>query len=465
MSRLVDNNFIVDTDSYKVSHYRQLPPGTKKLYSFFESRGGMYKEVTFFGLQYVLLEHLAGKVVTEEKIEEAKEICAKHFDDPTLFNEKDWRYILDEYDGHLPLDIRAVPEGRAYPTSNVLMTAVNTDDRLPHLTNYAETLLVQSWYPSTVTTLSREIKKTILAYLELTGDPASVQFKLHDFGFRGSTCAEAAGIGGTAHMVNFMGTDTMRALRVARAYYGEDMAGKSIYAAEHSTITSWGRGGEERAYRNMLEQFPTGYVAVVSDSYDIFKACSELWGGKLKDEVLARDGVLVIRPDSGDPATTVLKVIEILGDRFGTEINSKGYKVLHPKVRVIQGDGIDGDTVRDILWLLEMHDWSADNIAFGSGGGLLQKMDRDTQKFAFKGSAIYGPHGWETFRKEPITDKGKKSKAGRLALINDFGEYRTVAYQDDYREGDLLEPVFLNGKMLRTQNLAEIRQNALVGGL
>ena len=181
------------------------------------------------------------------------------------------------------------------------MTVENTDPELPWVTNYVETLLSMIWYPSTVATQSRYMRLRVLNYLEATGDTSLIDFKVHDFGFRGSTSVESAGIGDSAHLVSFKGTDTFQGIRVARKYYGEPMAGFSIPAAEHSTITSWGYENEKDAYANMLKAFPTGLVAVVSDSYDIYNACREIWGKELKEAVLARDGVLVVRPDSGYP--------------------------------------------------------------------------------------------------------------------------------------------------------------------
>lgn len=455
------SNIMLATDSYKVSHYRQYPAGTTRVFSFFESRGGRYPETVFFGLQYLIKKHLLGVVVTEEKIEEAKEIFAAHFGSDKMFNEAGWRHILTVHNGRLPIEIRAVKEGSRIPTSNVLVTVVNTDPEVPWLTNYIETLLVQLWYPTTVATQSYFMKQTILRYLEETGTPELVDFKLHDFGFRGSTTVESAGIGGAAHLVNFKGTDTVEALLVAKNFYSEKMAGFSIPAAEHSTITSWGRDGEVEAYRNMLRKYPDGLVAVVSDSYDIFFACENIWGGILRDEVLARNGTLVIRPDSGDPVTVILRVFEILGRKFGFEVNSKGYKVLNPKVRVIQGDGIDYLSIGDILEAMKRAGWSADNIAFGSGGGLLQKIDRDTQKIAFKCCAVEVSGEWVDVMKDPITDPGKRSKAGRLALVHRNGKYETVREEEVFGD-DLLVTVFKNGNLLVDYTLANVRERVNV---
>lgn len=452
-------NIILSTDSYKVTHWQQYRPGTSHVFSFFESRGGRFPKITFFGLQYILKRYLTGEVVTSESIDEARDVFSRHFGNPELFNEQGWRHILKRHGGRLPIRILAIPEGTTVPVHNVLMTVENTDSQVPWLTNYMETLLCQVWYPITVCTQSREMRKLILMSLQRTGDPGEVDFKLHDFGFRGSTSIESAGIGGVAHLVNFKGTDTMEALVIARDYYQEPMAGFSIPAAEHSTITSWGKNNESSAFENMLTSFPTGSVAVVSDSYDIFNACLKIWGSELKDKVLQRDGVLIVRPDSGDPPSVVVKVLNILGESFGFTINNKGFKVLNPKVRVIQGDGIDYAMLEKILSAIEVEKWSADNLAFGSGGGLLQNVNRDTQKFAFKCSAICVNKIWRNVFKNPITDSSKKSKAGRLVLIKSGHAYSTVR-DENTTEKNLLVPVFENGKLLKDYSLSEIRTRA-----
>ena len=455
-------NFILQTDSYKISHWRQYPPGTTNVYSFFESRGGKFPNVTFFGLQYIIKNYLTDIVVCNQDIEEAKEFFKAHFGRDDLFNEAGWRIIVDEYGGKLPITIRAVPEGTTVPTGNVLMTVENDDERLPWLTNYVETLLSQVWYPCTVATQSREMRRVVEYYLEKTGTPGLIDFKVHDFGYRGSTSEESSAIGGAAHLTSFMGTDTMSALRLARKFYGGSMAGFSIPAMEHSTVTSWGRENEAAAYDNMLFQFPTGIIAAVSDSYNIYDACSEIWGDKLKDKVLARDGVLVIRPDSGEPVSTVITVLNILAGKFGSTKNEKGYWVLNPKVRVIQGDGIDYRMIESILSEMAQVGLSADNIAFGSGGGLLQKMDRDTQRFAFKCSAIKINGVWQDVMKDPVGDASKRSKAGRFSLIKDekLG-YKTIKIGDPpYGEFNQLRTVFSEGTLFIDDKFRDIRWRA-----
>ena len=452
-------NIIKLTDSYKVSHWPQYKKNTTKVYSYFESRGGAFDEVVFFGLQYYLKKYLCGQVVTAAKIDDAEDRFSRHFSNP-VFNKAGWEHILNKHNGHLPISIKAQPEGLVVPGRNVMMTVENTDPDCYWLTNYLESLLVQVWYGCTVATQSREMKKVILGYLNKTGDPAGIDFKLHDFGFRGVSSVETAGVGGLAHLVNFQGTDTFAGIDLGIDYYGADMPGFSIPAAEHSTITSWGRENETDAYRNMLESYPEGLVAVVSDSYDIFHACRHIWGEVLKDEVMQRDGTLVIRPDSGDPPTVVVKVLNILGEQFGAPKNDKGFKVLDPHVRVIQGDGIDFAMLGKILSAMQDAGWSADNIAFGSGGGLLQKLNRDTLKFAFKCSSTTIDGEEIDVYKDPITDSGKGSKRGRLKLQYSDGKYSTV--EEDNGPNCLWE-VFRDGELLQDQKFADIRKRAEVG--
>ncbi len=464
-NKLQDHNIMLLTDSYKFSHYKQYPAGTETVYSYLESRGGQFEKTVFFGLQYFLKKYLAGVVVTQEKIDYAEKRVNAHLG-PGVFNREGWQHILDHHEGKLPVRIKAVPEGTVVDTHNVLMTVENTDPKCFWLTNYLETLLVQVWYPTTVATLSREIKKIILAALEETGDPSLINFKLHDFGFRGVSSVESAGIGGAAHLVNFLGTDTFEAVEVAKEYYGEEMAGFSIPASEHSTITSWGKDHEVDAMSNMLTAYPTGLVACVSDSFDIYKACAQYWGTELKDAVLGRDGTLVVRPDSGDALKVLPRIMWILGEQLGYTVNAQGYKVLDPHVRVIQGDGVDIVSIPKILRALEQDGWSADNIAFGSGGALLQKLNRDTQKFAFKCSYVVVNGEERDVYKQPVDEPFKVSKKGRLMLLA-HGEGKNVTFNTapEGREPEVanwLKTVFENGEITKHYTYDYIRIAARV---
>lgn len=427
---------IFDTDSYKVTHWKQYPQGTEYIHSYLESRGGIFPKTIFFGLQYYLKKYLMGSVVSAADILEMNDMCLEHFGQDML-NIEGWYKIVDEHNGKLPISIHALPEGTISSVHTPLMTMENTDPELPWLTNWMETLLSMIWYPITVATQSYYMKQSILTYLDKTGTLEDIGFKLHDFGFRGVSSKETAGIGGVAHLVNFVGTDNMAALQIAKKYYNSKCAGFSIPASEHSTITSYGKDNELDAFRNMLQQYPTGLVACVSDSYDIYNACENLWGEKLHDEIMARDGTLVIRPDSGDPMEVVPKCLDILGDKFGYTENTKGYKVLDDHVRMIQGDGINRNSINDILQVLTDNKWSTDNIAFGSGGALLQQLNRDTNMFAIKCSNATVNSIERDVYKSPITSIAKESKRGRFTGLTEVfkdGEILVEYTLDEIRE-------------------------------
>ena len=459
MQKTQTRNLVLQTDSYKFTHWKQYPPGTEFVYSYLESRGGMFEQTLFFGLQYYLLEYLAGSVVAEQDVLEARDFVDHHIG-PGVFNLNGWMHIVRDLGGRLPVVIKAVAEGAAVDVQNVLMTIENTDPQCYWLPNYLETLLLKVWYPITVGTLSNGIRKVVLAALEHSGDPSLIDFKLHDFGYRGVSSEETAGIGAAAHLINFKGTDTVAGIRFLQHYYqSSEMEGFSIPAAEHSTITAWGRENELRAYDNMLTQFPAGLVAVVSDSYNVYEACEKLWGEVLRDKVLKREGVLVVRPDSGYPRDVVLKVLEILGRKFGYQSNNKGYRVLNPRVRVIQGDGVNYWTIQDTLTAMMRAGWSADNITFGMGGALLQQLNRDTQKFAFKTSAVIINGEDHPVYKDPVEGHDKVSKRGRLALRRINGKWSTQSVTKQNGDPrDLLRTVIKEGEVLVKQTLAEVRE-------
>jgi len=454
-------NLILDTDSYKSSHWLQYPPNTTGMYSYFESRGGKYGSTVFFGLQYLLREYLAGAVISMADVDQAEQFFTAHGEP---FNRAAWVRLVEKHGGRLPIRIRAIAEGTVVPTHNILMSAESTDPELFWIVSWLETILVRLWYPITVATQSFYIKKDILDALTTSADDplAELPFKLHDFGSRGVSSRESAGIGGMSHLVNFQGSDTVEGVRFANHYYDHPMAGFSIPAAEHSTITMWGRARELDAYRNMVRQFvkPGKTVACVSDSFDLYNVVESFWGDDLRDEVRDSGGTLVIRPDSGNPIDVLLKCLEILERKIGMSKNTKGYKVLPKYFRIIQGDGVDPESIRGILIALHTHGYSASNLGFGMGGANLQKLNRDTQKFAFKCSEATVDGASVKVFKDPATDNGKRSKGGRLSLVQDGGRLRTV---EGGRKDDLLVPVFEDGKILVQHTFEEVRKNTMRG--
>lgn len=456
-------NLILATDSYKHSHYLQYPPEARAISAYIEARPNDFAdEVLFLGLQPFLMDYLA-RPITAADIDEAEAVCTAH---GVPFNRAGWEIVLAEHGGFLPIAIRALPEGMVVPTGVPLVQVETTDARLPWLATFIETALLRAiWYPTTVATLSRKCRLIIRAGLERTSEDVEGQlpFKLHDFGARGTSSGESAGLGGMAHLVNFMGTDTMEGLLAARRYYGADMAGFSIPAAEHSTMTSWGRAREEAAYANMLDAFEGEgkLVAVVSDSYDLDAALTSIWGGSLRDKVLARKGTLVVRPDSGDPVETPVRAVRTLWEAFGGSVNAKGYRVLDPHVRVIQGDGMTPASIARLIERLIAEGFAIDNIAFGMGGGLLQQVNRDTLRFAMKANAMRDADGlWHDVSKAPATDPAKASKAGRQAVVR--GEGRLAARRmDAVAEADnLLRPVWRDGTLLVQHSFEDVRARA-----
>ena len=451
----MSTSLILDVDSYKVSHWLQYPPKTTAMYSYVESRGGKYPVTVFFGLQYILKCYLS-QPIELWMVEEANTLLTAH---GLPFNYDGWRYIAENLNGRLPVRIKAVPEGSVIPVHNVLMTVESTDPKVFWLASWLETLLMRVWYPITVATQSWHLKKRIYKSLERTADNPNteINFKLHDFGARGVSSCESSGIGGLAHLVNFQGSDTVQAVVYGQKYYNCPIAAYSIPAAEHSTITAWGKAGEVLAYQNMLTQFakPGSVLAVVSDSYDLWNAIDNLWGDRLRQQVIDSGATLVIRPDSGDPVEIVAKTLEKLEAHFGSTINKKGYRVLN-SVRVIQGDGVDEESITAILKRTESLGFSTTNLAFGMGGALLQKLNRDTQKFAMKCSEVTVAGKAIAVYKDPITDPDKTSKKGRLALIKTESGYQTVAASSE----DLLQVVYENGQLLQDQSLDTIRQRA-----
>jgi nicotinamide phosphoribosyltransferase len=461
-------SIILNTDSYKTSMFNQYPEGTEYVYSYIEARGGEYDETVFFGLQAAIKEYFL-KPITLAQIDFAEHIITAH---GCPFNREGWEYIVEKHNGYLPLEIRAVPEGTVVGTKNVLATVVNTDPKCYWLTTYVEPVLLRAaWYGTTVATNSYVSKQIIAKALERTGTPELIDFKLHDFGTRGVSSFESCVIGGMAHLVNFKGTDNLPALVGAMDYYhAADVVGFSIPAMEHSTVTSWGREREYDSYSNMLKHYakPGALVACVSDAYDIYAAC-EAWGTTLKQQVLESGATIVVRPDSGDATSVIVKCAVILDKHFGSTVNDKGYKVLHPAVRLIQGDGIDHAALRSILFSLECAGYSADNIAFGQGGALLQGVNRDTSRFAMKCSSIVVDGMYVDVYKDPITDAGKKSKRGRMILVEGETGFRTVTSNDaEYYDPsalaetapDSLVRVFSNGDIWTEYTFEQVRENS-----
>lgn len=412
-------NPLLMTDSYKLSHFSQYPEGTEYVYSYIEARKGNYP-VVVLGI-HDFVEMISGELYAFN-IAELQEIAEEH---GVPFNEEGWWNLLEDYYGKgFPVKVMGVPEGTVVEPSTPVATIVNTDPKYPWLTSFFETLFLRMvWYPSTVASRSRYVKTRIAEFMEITGaDMDTIDFKLHDFGARGVSSGESAIAGGMGHLSQFMGSDTIEAVHYLRHKYG-GIHGFSIPATEHSTVTSWGRENEKAMYENFIRvNGGEGKIfACVSDSYNIWEAL-KMWK-ELEPLLLEVGGTLVVRPDSGDPITTPVQVIEKLMGLFGYTENEKGFRVLPDHIRVIQGDGVDEESIVRIMQRLVDKHISIDNIAFGMGGGLLQKLDRDTLGWAMKCSAARINGKWIDVYKDPIGG-GKTSKKG---LVNSLG---VVEYEE-----------------------------------
>lgn len=481
LTKIVDKqqpNLVLLTDAYKYSHPTLYTEGLTYLVSYLESRGGKFNHVVFFGLQYIIKKYLMGRVLTEEMVYEADNKLNTQngvFSGNNIFPTEKWLNLVRKHNGYLPIRIKAVKEGSICPTHNVLLKLESTDPEFAWLVGFLETIILQIWYPITVCTLSKKIKSNLKNYFSDSGCPDTyLGYILNDFGVRGVSSIESASIGGAAHLVNFDGGDNVIASDMITKFYNSNiMYGKSIPATEHSICTMEGEQGELNVFKRVLEKYPTGIVACVSDSFNILRACEQYWGEDLKVEILKREGTLTLRPDSGHPIATLRKVFTILFDKFGFTTNKMGYKVLPPQVRVIQGDGINYESINEIYEMLKEEKISPENLVLGMGGKLLQLgIDRDLQNFAIK--ACYATINGKTVEivKSPLElDKNgevkqsfKKSKKGDVKLIKDENnQFKTITsseYLDFDNYKDELVTVFENGKLLVDYTFDEIRNLA-----
>lgn len=462
------NSLVTSVDSYKLSHWKQYPKDAEAALFYIESRGGEYDEVVTAGVNYI--SRILEKPVTMENVDFANRLYRAHFG-RDIFNYEGWKGVAEL--GHIPVRFRAIPEGTPVPVKNAVAT-VYAENPYLWIAGHLETIGVRGvWYPSTIATNSRECKKVIKQYMdmtsELTGDDYDITLRtrLHDFGARGVSSSESAGIGGLAHLYNFIGTDTVEAMIMAISLYsdfdivGDEVkaAGISIPAREHSTTISYGQENEDDAYKNSIEIFGSGIHACVYDSWDYKGAVARI--AEYKDLIIEAGGTLVIRPDSGDMIDNIMYTLEKLGEIFGFNYNSKGYKVLNSHVRIIQGDEIHGpDTIARVLSWMESKKWATENIAFGMGGGLLQDVTRDDQKYAMKLCAIKIDGKWTGVFKCPKGAEWKKSKKGLLTTITDGKKFITIdLLEQDIPEGweDAMVTYYDNGYVNKSDTLEIIR--------
>ena len=473
---------IVYSDFYKTDHRRQYPFGTTEVYSNLTPRGSRIQginEVVVFGIQYFIKEILINRF-NEGFFNIPKAIAVKKYkrrlDNALGPDAVDMGHIEALHDlGYLPLRIKALPEGSRCPMRIPLLTIRNTNPEFFWLTNFVETMLCNTvWHPITSATIANQYRKILDGYAQKTSDiPEFVDWQGHDFSMRGLPGLEAAMVSGAGHLLSFTGTDTIPAIDFLEEYYGansdNEVIGGSVPATEHSVMCLGGEGESElETFRRLITKvYPSGVVSVVSDTWDYWKVLSE-YLPKLKEDILARDGKLVIRPDSGDPVKIICGdktssnplvregSIAALWHIFGGTINSKGFKQLDPHIGLIYGESITIDRCTEICKQLEAKGFASTNVVYGIGSYTYQHVTRDTFGFAMK--ATYGVVNGKVknIYKDPVTDDGlKKSAKGLLRVNEDYTLSEEVTPEEE--ETGLLKEVFLDGKLTNEQTLAQIR--------
>jgi len=419
-----------------MSHPFFYPEDMTGLFSYAESRGGEYDEIVFFCLQGHLIENYINNRVTKEDVKEADDFCRAH---GVPFARDTASRIVTVHDGFMPVRIKALKEGTVTPVRTPLVTVESTDPALAFLTSFIETDLLRAvWYPTTIASKANAIRKGIQGIYDRYADTnANTDFAFLDFSSRGVEHYGANEVGGAAFLTSFLGSDSIAGVRWANHHYDCEMSGYSVKATEHSVMCSYGEDAESDLFLHLLNKAKPGEIlSVVSDTWNIYRAC-EYWG-KLAKLVEERGVVLSIRPDSGDYREVLPRMLDILFDYFKFHKNDKGLLVFD-NLKILWGDGVSEQTYVDMLMTVVGAGFGPEVLTLGSGGGLMQNVNRDTCKFAFKASAVQRNHGeWVGIAKNPITDPGKQSKMGRI-------------------EHPGLELVYENGKMFRRQTLDEIR--------
>jgi nicotinamide phosphoribosyltransferase len=478
-------NPLLLTDGYKVDHRRQYPTGTSLVYSNWTPRKSRIEgidEVVFFGLQYFVKKYILEDFETHFFKQPKEKVVAEYrrrINNYLGENQVGTKHIEDLHDlGYIPMVIKALPEGASVPVRVPMFTMYNTLPEFFWLTNYFETLVsAVIWMPCTSATIAKQYRKVLDKYAQETSSiPEFVDWQGHDFSMRGMAGIEAAVSSASGHLLSFTGTDTIPAIDLLEKYYNansdNELIGGSVAATEHSVMCMGTLDDELGTFRRLItEVYPKGIVSIVSDTWDLWKVLTE-YLPTLKNEIINREGKVVIRPDSGDPVDIICGnpngknenekkgVIELLWDTFGGTVNNKGYKELIPQIGAIYGDSITINRAIQICESLKAKGFASTNVVLGIGSYTYQYNTRDTFGFAMK--ATYGEvndEGREIF-KDPITDDGtKKSAKGLMKIVRENDTYKLIdqVNWEDEKTGELRE-VFRDGKLLVDWSLIEIRQ-------
>jgi nicotinamide phosphoribosyltransferase len=500
-------NPLLLTDGYKTGHNIMYPKGTTLVYSNFTPRSNKYAPkgcdmVVSFGQQLIMKQ--IHESFRKDFFDQPKEaVCKEIKEEISLYLGIDYDVTHFEalHDlGHLPIKVKALPEGTLVPIKVPVLTIYNTNPDFYWITNYLETLISNLlWKPITSATIAFQYKRVLTEWTLKTNQEAKefVYWQGHDFSMRGLDSIDAVISSGLGHLTSFYGTDSLPAIHGARKYYGaEGFVAGSVPATEHSVMCAGGKEDEIATFRRLLATYPKGIISVVSDTWDLWKVCTE-HVVTLKEEILARDGKLVIRPDSGNPVDilcgkgiyesgdrlltneeidedvhipTFKGVIELLWDVFGGTVNAQGYKVLDPHIGAIYGDSITIDRANEICTRLEAKGFASTNVVLGVGSFTYQYNTRDTFGFAMKATYVevnkpkfegdFNPEGREIF-KDPITDDGtKKSATGLLCVATHPDGHLVLADRVtwDGEANGILQTIYQDGIFHNFITLNEVRE-------
>ena len=495
---------LFETDAYKLGHRALYPAGTTGILANYTNRGSRIDGVTkvvHFGLQAFLQSYCTEAFALFFAADEDAAVAEYEAVLESILgpNEIEADHIRALHRiGYLPLIFRAVPEGTRVPLRVPTFTIENTEPEFFWLVNYIETVLSAAvWHPSTTATIADSYRNVLNEAADVTGvaRPA-VNWQLHDFSYRGMSGTGSAAASGAGHLLSFTGSDSLATLDWVNRYYPSEAGSDnglilgSVPATEHSVMCAGiSESSELETFKRILEKHQTGIVSVVSDTDDFFKVLNVILPA-LRTRIMERDGKLVIRPDSGDPADIIcgtmsrpgavvtpqvrtmeqepefFGAVQLLWNVFGGTINGKGYKVLDKHIGLIYGDSITIDRARDIWTRLESLGFASENVVFGVGSYSYQYVTRDTFASAIKATWARINGVDHNLLKDPATDNGtKKSATGRLAVARDAdGELALIEKATPQQEAEsLLRPVWANGEFIRRQSFADVR--AVLGNI
>ena len=489
-------NPLLLTDGYKTGHHQQYPKGTTLVYSNFTPRSNKYApsgcdKVMSFG-QQMMAKQIHESFEKDFFSRPKEEVCGEIKRELSMYLNTD--YDVSHFEalhdlGYLPVKIKALPEGTLVPIKVPVLTIYNTHPDFYWVTNYLESIISNLlWKPMTSATIANQYRLVLDKWARKT-NPSGIEFvdwQAHDFSMRGLDSIEATMSSGLGHLTSFLGTDSLPAIHGARRFYGEtDFVAGSVPATEHSVMCAGGKQDEVSTFRRLLDTYPSGILSVVSDTWDLWKVCTE-YVVTLKDEIMARDGKLVIRPDSGNPAdilcgTNTLEVqpyetidenhpsykgvIELLWETFSGETNEQGYKVLDSHIGAIYGDSITLERAEEICRRLESKGFASTNVVFGVGSFTYQYNTRDTFGFAVKATYVEVDGVGREIFKDPITDDGtKKSATGLLQVTVEDGDYKLLDGQtwEGERDGKL-RTIYKDGEFFNETTLTKIRNTVKKG--